>query len=83
MIESEVTKHIWTIGKLKDDSVYLLNDARRIFQYRPLEHFAGDDNKIDEKIEIVGKRKYEQAVSTSNKLRIFVKTVVGRNITVL
>ena len=32
---------------------------------------------------IVDKRKYEQSVSECNKLRTFIKIVVGRNITVL
>ena len=45
--------------------------------------FVGDDNKKDEIVEIVDKRKYEQDVSEYNKLQTFFKTVVVRNIKVL
>ena len=49
----------------------------------PNENFVDDDNKKDEIVEIVDKRKYEQAVSKCKKLKTFIKTVVGSNIEVL
>ena len=42
-----------------------------------------DDNKEDEIVEIVGKRKYEQAVSECNKLQTFIEKVDGRKIKVI
>ena len=68
---------------MKDDSVYLLNDAKHILKLIPQETSVGDDNKMDEKVNIVDKQKYEQAVSEYNILCTFIKTLVGRNITVL
>ena len=38
---------------MKDDYVYILNDAKYIFQDKPLEKFMDDDNKIDENVEKV------------------------------
>ena len=83
MVQVEVTKNNKKIGKLKDDSVYILNYAKHIMKDRPLETFVDDDNKMNENFEIVDKRKYEKTVSECKKLRTFIKTVVGRNITVL
>ena len=40
-------------GQLNDDSVYLLDTAKYIFQGKPLETFMGDDNNMDENIEKV------------------------------
>ena len=68
---------------MKDDSVYLLNDAKHILKVIPQENSMGDDNKMDEKVDIVDKQKYEQAVSEYNIFCTFIKTLVGRNITVL
>ena len=42
-----------------------------------------DDNKRDEMVEIFDKLEYEQAVSECNKLKTFIRTLVGSNITVL
>ena len=52
-------------------------------QYRPNEIFVGDDNKNDDIVYIVDKRKYEQAVSECKKLRTFIKAVIRRNTTLL
>ena len=52
MIEAEVTKKRIN-GKFKDDSMYLLNGAKDIFQGKLLEHFMDDDNKMDENVEEV------------------------------
>ena len=68
---------------MKDDSVYILNNVKHIFQDRPLENVLDDDNNTNEKNEIVDECKYEKAVSECRKFRIFIKTVVVRNITVL
>ena len=59
MIESEATKNNKTIGQLKDDYVYLLNKANQILQDIPIEIFVDDDKKMDEKVEIVDRRKYK------------------------
>ena len=48
IIEVEVTKYNKKIGQLKDDSVYLLNDAKHIFQERPLEKLVDNYNKMNE-----------------------------------
>ena len=50
---------------------------------RTLENFVNDDKNMDLKVEIVDKRKYKQAFCECKKLCTFIKTVVGRNITVL
>ena len=47
MIELYVTQNNKKIEHWKDDSVYLLNDAKHIFQERPLENFVNDDTKMD------------------------------------
>ena len=49
MIEEKVTKKFKTIVKLNDDSVYLLNIVKNIFQDRPAETFVDDYNKMNEK----------------------------------
>ena len=59
-----------TIGKLKDDSMFLLNYAESILHDKPIE-------KDTEK------HKYEQSISIFKKQRSFIKIVVGGNITVL
>ena len=41
-----------TIVQFKDNSVYLLNDERYIFQDKPLENFMYDNN-MDENVEKV------------------------------
>ena len=48
---------------MKDDHLYLLNDAKHIMPDRPNKHFVGDDNKKYWIVEIVDNWKYEQAVS--------------------
>ena len=65
MIEVELTKNDKTIVKLKDNSLYLLKYVKHIIQDRPNENFVDDDNKKDEIVEIVYKRRCEQAVSES------------------
>ena len=47
MIEAELTKTNKAIGKLKDDSVYLLNGEKYILQKKTIEIFMNDDNKMD------------------------------------
>ena len=68
---------------MKDDYFYRMNDAKHTMQDRHNEHFVDDDNKKDKIVEIVDKQKYKEVVSECNKLRTFIKTVVGRNIIVL
>ena len=68
MIEVELTKINKTIRPFKDDSLYLLNDAKNIMQDRPNENFVVDDKNKDEIAEIVDKWKYEQSVSECKKL---------------
>ena len=58
---------------MKDDSEYLLNDNKHIFQDRHLEMFVDDDSKMNEKVEIVDKQKYEKYFSECNKLSTFMK----------
>ena len=58
MIEAEVTKDNKTIGQLKDDYVYLLNDPKHILQDRPLEICFDDDNKRNKTFETIDKQKY-------------------------
>ena len=60
-----------------------MNDAKHILQDRNLENVVDDDNKMNEKVEIIDKQKYKQSVSECNKLRTFIKTLVVRNIIVL
>ena len=43
--------------------MYIFNDAKHILKDRLLEIFVGDDNKMDENFDIVGKQKHEQAIS--------------------
>ena len=69
MIEADVTKNK-KIVKLKDYYVFLLNDAESTFHDKPI--------YIN-----MQKRKYEKYVSECKKWRSLIKTVVGRNITVL
>ena len=69
MIEEYVTK-IKKIRKLKGDSVFLLNGVEINLHDKPM----GKDME---------KYKYEQAVSECKKWRSLIKTVIGRNITVL
>ena len=52
-------------------------------QDRPNKHFVDCDNRKGGIVEIVNKRKCEQAFSKCKKLQTFIKTVVGRNIKVL
>ena len=52
-------------------------------QYRPNKYFVDGDNRKGGIVEIVNKRKCEQAVSKCKKLQTFIKAVVERNITVL
>ena len=59
-----------SIGQLKDDSVFLLNDVESTLHDKPIEKY-------------IENQKYEQAVDECNKWRILIKTVVVRNITVL
>ena len=68
MIKVDVKKK--SIGQLRDDSMFLLNDME----------IALHDKHIEKYME---KRKYEQAVSECKKWRSFIKTVVGRNINVI
>ena len=68
---------------MKDDSVYLLNDAKDIFQYRPLEMFVEDDHRMNENIEKMDKHKCEQSVSECKKLRNFIKIAFEREIKIL
>ena len=63
--------------------MYLLNDTKHILWDRLLENFVDDDNKMNEKVDIFKKRKYEQVVSECNKLRTFFKKMAKRNITFL
>ena len=58
------------IRKLKDDYVFLLNDVE-----------SNLHDKVTEKD--LEKRKYEQYVIECKKRSSFIKTVFGRNITVL
>ena len=55
MIEAQVTKNNKTIGQLKDDYVYLLNNEKDILQDIPLESFVDDENNMDENIEKIEK----------------------------
>ena len=77
MIEAKLTKNNKTIGQLKDDSVYLLKNMKHIMPDIPNENFVDDDNKKDEIVEIVDKRKYEQAVSKCKKLKLSLKQWLG------
>ena len=38
---------------MKDDYVYLLNDAKYILQKKPLEMLMGNDKKMDENVDKV------------------------------
>ena len=82
MIELYVTQNNKKIEHWKDDSVYLLNDAKHILKVIPQENSMGDDNKMDEKVNIVDKQKYEQDFSEFKKFCTFIKIAIGRNITV-
>ena len=68
MIEAELTKTNKAIGKLKDDSVYLLNYVKHMMQDGPNGNFVDNDNKKYEMVDIVDKRKNEQAVSEYKKI---------------
>ena len=70
MIEGDVTKNKESIGQLKDDSVFLLNELEIALNDKPIEKY-------------IQKHKYEQSVSDCKKCRSLIKTVVGRNITVI
>ena len=63
MIEAELTKKKYKIGQLKDIYVYLLNGVKHIMQDIPNMFLVDDNNKKYEIVDIVEKRKYEQAVS--------------------
>ena len=54
-----------------------------MMQDRLNEFFVDDDNKENKIVDIVDKQNYEEYVSKSKKLQTFIKTVVGRNITVI
>ena len=69
IIEVYVTRNKEPIGKMKDNSVFLLNDAEIAFHYKPIEKY-------------VEKQEYEYAVSEYIKWKILIKTVFGRKITV-
>ena len=71
IVEADVIKRTKkTIKKQRVDSMFLFNDVEDILYDRPIE-------KDTEK------RKCEQAVSESQKWHSLIKTVAGRNITVL
>ena len=70
IIEVDVTKDKTIISKLKDDYVILLNNVESNFH----------DKQTEKDMQ---KHKCKQAFGECNKWRILIKTVVGRNITVL
>ena len=70
MIQANVTENQNNIGKLKDDSMFLLNVMRRTLYYELIEKNSEE-------------RKYEKSVSECNKWRSLIKTIVGKNTTVL
>ena len=71
IIEGDATtKNNKSIEHIKDYSVFLLNHVKSTFHDKPMEKYTE-------------KRKYKQSVSECNKWRSLIKTVVGRNITVL
>ena len=57
-------------GKLRDYSVFPLNDVESTFNDKPIEKY-------------MEKRKYEQAVSECKKWRSLIKKAVGRKFTVI
>ena len=69
MIESDITNNK-KIVKLKDYYVFLLNDVESTLHGKTIEKY-------------VEKRKYGQYFSKCKKWRSLIKTVVGRNFTVL
>ena len=70
MIEASATKNKDTIGKLKDDSVFLFYHAESSFHDKLIEIY-------------MEKLKNEQAISECKRWNSFIKAVVGRNITSL
>ena len=69
MIEWDVTKQN-SIGKWKDDSVFLLNDVESTFHYKLIEKY-------------MEKHKYKQSVSECKKWGSLIKAVAGKQITVI
>ena len=59
-----------SIGKLKDDSVFPLNDVESTLHDKPIEKY-------------MDKQKYEKYVSECKNCHSLIKTVVGRNINVI
>ena len=70
IIEGDVTENKEYILQLKDDCVFLLNNVKITLHYKPIEKYRE-------------KHRYEQAVNECKKWHGLIKTVVGRNTTVL
>ena len=67
MIEVYLRKNKGSIGQLKDDSVFLLNEVESNFHEKPIKEYTE-------------KHKYEQSISGYNKWRILIKHCLGETL---